>query len=111
MARRPTSSSPRGRIRSRSKVVAGRPSPKVGQVCLSGPSRQQNRQSVRAIEPPHSGPKCLAIPPCADPRGLALARTDRSATTTADDFDDFVIDGPVAPPDDDDADDPVEYER
>ena len=28
--------------------------------------------------------------------------------TTADDFDDFLIDGPVTPPDDDDTDDPVE---
>lgn len=109
MARRPTSSRARGRLRPRSTVAARLSGPKAGQGSRPGSPQHKHRQAVRSIATAQQGLKALGIAPCADPRNRDPAQSGAGAMTTAEDFDDFIVDGPVAPPDDDDIDDPVEF--
>ena len=104
VARGPTSSSSRGRGRSRSKVAARLPSTKSGrQVSRACLLRQPQRQSIRAPEKTECRPKSLGLPPITDPRGMAPSGTAAGTMTTADDFDDFIIDEPITPPIDEEA--------
>ena len=108
MSRRPISSSRRGRVGSRPKVGPGLPSRKAGQALRPGSRPQQSRLPIRPIELSGSGPKALAVPACSGPRESGPVHPGHGTLTTADDFYDFIIDGPVAPPGDEDLDDPVE---
>ena len=109
MARRPISSPPRRRGRSRPKVATRLPSTKGGQVSRSR-APLEHRTPVRLFEKTLSGPKVAGLSTFEDPRGFTPTGTGGRGMITADDFDDF-DDFDIDEPMDEDADDPAEYKR
>ena len=110
MSGRPTSRPPRRRGRSVCKVAARRPSKDGGQVSRSRAPRQF-QQPTRLLDKRQGGPKVPGISPTNDPRRFGPTGIGDRMETTADYIDDFILGVPVAPPMDDDSDDPVEIEE